>query len=231
MLKIALLNFKWLLTKIGALTPHHLLHQFQMVVNYMKLGRWMVTNGFIDPHRVRTRKMVFSHLAERIKDQKVLYLEFGVFQGASLKFWSNALKNPDSQLFGFDSFEGLPEDFDVDGPYQKGTFDVQGALPKIDDKRVSFVKGWFENTLPTFVVPAHDTLLITLDADLYSSTVTVLNHLKPWIKKGVFLYFDDMSRPDHEPKAFTEFMEETGLKFSCVVTDYPLNCTIFECIG
>ena len=42
-----------------------------------------------------------------------------------------------------------------------------------------------------------------LDADLYSSISYVLNHFKNDIKKGFLLVFDDMNRPDHEPKAFS----------------------------
>ena len=65
----------------------------------------------------------------------VLYLEFGVFEGASMRRWSTALKNPASLLHGFDSFEGLPEDFDF--KYPKGHFDVGGSLPDIDDDRIT----------------------------------------------------------------------------------------------
>lgn len=230
MMKPVLRLFKAGLTRAGAHVPDVALHQLQMVVNYMKLGRWAATHDFMPP-RVRDRDAVFEAVAERVRDRDVLYMEFGVWEGKSMRFWSNALKNPKSKLHGFDSFEGLPEDFDVKGPYTKGSFDVGGRIPKIDDPRVKFIKGWFEDTLPKYQVPSHETLVICLDADLYSATIFVLRQLKDHIKPGTFIYFDDMSRPDHEPRAFDEFVAETGRRFRPVVADMPLNRMFFECIG
>lgn len=54
----------------------------------------------------------------------MLYLEFGVYKGESLRYWARELKHPDSKLHGFDSFEGLPKDFDVNGRYGKSAFNV-----------------------------------------------------------------------------------------------------------
>jgi hypothetical protein len=147
-----------------------------------------------------------------------------------MRWWSRALRHPESRLHGFDSFEGLPEDFDVAGGYPKGRFSTGGVPPQIDDLRVEFFQGWFEDTLPSYDLPDHDVLVITLDADLYSSTIFVLNRLRDAIRPGTFVYFDDLSRPDHEPKAFDEFMRESGLRFRPVVADRSLNNAAFECV-
>ena len=223
--------FKHFLTLIGSRFSRHYLHQLQMVVNYMMLGRWMSEHNFRFNHRVRDNYAVFGAVAKRVRDQRVMYLEFGVFKGASMRYWSRELKHPETKLHGFDSFEGLPEDFDFYGPYTKGTFNVAGLLPKIDDARVQFFKGWFDQVLPNYSVPEHDVLVINMDADLYSSTICVLRHLRKYIKPGTFIYFDNMSRPEHEPRAFAEFMRESGLKFEPVSADIPLNCVFFRCIG
>jgi hypothetical protein len=228
MRKAVLQRFKQFLTILGAWMPAPGLHQLQMVVNYMKLGNWVAKNNFKIERRVPKRDAVFAAVAEQVRDMRVLYLEFGVFRGASMRYWSNVLKNPNARLYGFDSFEGLPEDFDVGGPHVKGTFDVKGAIPKIDDPRVEFVKGWFEHTLPTFQLPEHEALVIVLDADLYSSTDCVLHHLSPFVNIGDFIYFDDMSRPDHEPAAFKKFISESGYRFRLVSADYSLNTAFFE---
>lgn len=225
-------SFKKLLTLVGARISASKLHQLLMVVNYMKLGRWMTDNHFRIKQRAPNRVAVFGAVAERICEARVLYLEFGVHKGASMRYWSNALKHTEAKLHGFDSFEGLPEDFDdVGGRYRKGYFDVAGKPPDIDDPRVEFFKGWFDQILPTYLPPEHDVLVITMDADLYSSTIYVLRHLRSYIKPGTFIYFDEMSRPEHEPRAFREFMEESELKFQLVAADESLNNAFFECVA
>ena len=127
---------------------------------------------------------------------------------------------------------GLPEDFDVlNGPCHKGRFSTGGVAPVIHDARVEFFKGWFDQVLPAYRPPEHEVLFITLDADLYSSTICVLRHLMPWIQPGTFIYFDELSRPEHEPKAFDEFMKETGRAFELVCADRTLNRAVFKCVA
>jgi hypothetical protein len=224
---LLLRSFKSALTKVGANVSPSTLHQAQMAVNYMRLGQWVDAHGYRFGHRVRNRTKVFDVVAQRVGKQEVLYLEFGVFMGASMRYWSNALTNPASKLHGFDSFEGLPEEFDM--AHGKERFNVGGVIPKIDDPRVQFFKGWFSESLPKYTVPEHETLVICMDADLYSSTIFVLRHLRPWIRKGTYIYFDDMSRPEHEPRAFDEFMAETGRAFEPVAADVTLNTAFFLC--
>ena len=204
-----------------------------MILNYIKLGKWMQTNGFYTNSRFANRNEVFDSVLNEIKEEKVLYLEFGVKYGTSMKYWSDKLKNSESVLNGFDSFEGLPESWDS-YLYTKGHLTTEGNIPKIDDNRITFFKGWFSDVLPTYSLPdtsTFDKVVIMLDADLYSSTSYVLNHFKNDIKKDFLLFFDNMNRPDHEPKAFSEFMKSSGLKFNLRATDFALNRCFFKCIG
>jgi hypothetical protein len=94
------------------------------------------------------------------------FLEFGVCTGHSIRFWSQINRDPQSRFIGFDSFEGLPEDWTRN--YPKGSLDVGGAVPQIDDERVSFVKGWFQNTLPGFLngFTPRSRLVVHSDSDL-----------------------------------------------------------------
>jgi hypothetical protein len=203
-----------------------------MALNYMKLGRWMRDHRFVFPVLLPTREDIFRHVAGLVADRRVLYLEFGVYEGRSMEFWSRALLNPASSLHGFDSFEGLPEPFDdAVGRYKEGHFDLGGRQPDIADPRVRFFRGWFDQTLPNYEPPEHDVLVVTMDADLYSSTMVALRALRPYFRPGTYLYFDDLSRPEHEARAFDEFMQESGLRFGPFAAEVTLNRAVFICEG
>lgn len=53
-----------------------------------------------------------------------------------------------------------------------------GVPPIIDDPRIRFFKGWFEDTLPTYQAPKANVVILNMDADLYSSTIFVLRTLR-----------------------------------------------------
>lgn len=220
-------HFKCLLTAAGARLPQSALIQIQALVNYLAIGRWMRERGFVFSNRAGRREEVWDAMISRLSNRNVLYLEFGVANGVSIRYWSNNLKNPNATLHGFDSFEGLPE---KGGPWRKGQFDTDGRVPKIDDARVRFFKGWFDQVLPTYAIPPHDVLVLNLDADLYSSTIFVLEFLRPYIKPGTLLYFDEMNHVDHEPRAFDEFVAKSKLNFKPVHADRTLAHVSFECV-
>jgi len=162
-----------------------------------------------------------------IDNEAVAYLEFGVFEGASLRYWAARLTNPDSVLHRFDSFAGLPETFDAAHP--QGHFNRANHPPTISDPRVTFQVGWFTDTLPSFQVPTDRRLVLTMDADLYSSTKFVLDTLEAHIQSGTLIYFDELSRVDHEPAAFDDFQRSSGKRFEPIVFERSLNTGAFIC--
>ncbi len=79
--------------------------------------------------------------------------------------------------------------------------------PEIEDNRVKFYQGLFQQTLNGFLksyVP-NERRIIHLDADLYSATIYVLTTITPILRKGDILFFDEFNVPLHEFKAFTEW--------------------------
>jgi hypothetical protein len=214
------------LTRLGEHVTATQIQKLNACLNYLEVGRWLKANGFRSAARHGNRDELYRALASRIAQQKVLYLEFGVWQGTSLRRWCKLLQNPDSSLHGFDSFEGLPEDWDARRP--QGTFDVRGALPKFDDPRVVLHKGWFNETLPAFALPEHDRLVINVDADLYSSTIYVLDQLRDAMRPGTVIIFDEFCDRLHELRAFGEFLEKTGMRFDFVGGTGNLEQAAFE---
>jgi hypothetical protein len=126
-------HLKWLLTLLGARFSDHALLQLQAFINYLRIGRWMYNQGLFFPDRVSSREDVWAAMITKLRNQKVLYMEFGVAYGESISYWSRELKNPASALHGFDSFEGLPEH------YQHGrrpllVYDIRVKLPPASHK-------------------------------------------------------------------------------------------------
>jgi hypothetical protein len=199
-------------------------------LNYAYTGRWMKEHGYSPIYLLKRRRDLIAKVGNLIGDGEVLYMEFGVYRGESIKQWSQLLKNSASRLHGFDSFEGLPEEWDDHSAaaLKKGHFSTQGKVPEIADSRVEFFKGWFENTLSTYEFVESPTLVIFLDADLYSSTSHVLRTLRPHIKVGTIIYFDEFWDPHHEMKAFEEFLGETGMRFELLAAAWGLNNVAFR---
>ncbi|MDQ3526244.1 MAG: class I SAM-dependent methyltransferase [Chloroflexota bacterium] len=141
-----------------------------------------------------------------------LVLEFGVAAAQSINFIADMLKT--ERIYGFDSFEGLPEDWT--NLYRKGYFAAHG-LPEVRDN-VELVVGWFDKTLPSFLEQhPEDVSYLHVDCDLYASTKIIFDLLGHRIKPGTVIVFDEyFNYPtwrDHEHKAFSEFVAAHELKF------------------
>jgi len=144
-----------------------------------------------------------------------MILEFGVYSGSSINHIAAQL--PERAIFGFDSFEGLPE------TWRPGF--VQGAfktnLPAVRDN-VNLVVGWFDETLPKFVIehPHESLALLHVDCDLYSSTKTIFSLLCDHIVAGTIIVFDEyFNYPEwrlHEHKAFQEFVISRAIKYEYI---------------
>ena len=220
---------KYWLTCTGRLVPSRVIYNLDAAVNYLEVGRWMRAHGYDTTRRVERREQLFDIVAVQVAQRDVLYMEFGVFKGATTRYWSKLLRNPSSKLHGFDSFEGLPENWLPQRP--KGHFSLQGQAPQIDDPRVRFFPGWFEQTLLGYIFPAHDILVLNFDADLYASTIFVLNTVERQIGPGTYIYFDEFNHRSHELRAFSEFTERTGMKWSLLGASRCLDHVLFQRIA
>jgi hypothetical protein len=140
--------------------------------------------------------------------------EFGVFGGGTLK--AVAAARSGRETYGFDSFEGLPEDWRPNIP--AGAFTAEVA-PEVDGATI--VAGWFADTLPGFLAEHPGPVaFLHLDADLYSSTKTVLDAIGGRLRPGSVVLFDEyFNYPGwerHEHRAWREFVERNGVKFEYV---------------
>jgi hypothetical protein len=154
-------------------------------------------------------------LKDQQLDQPVNYLEFGVAAGRSFKWWVEHNQNADSRFFGFDTFTGLPEDWNM---FKAGAMSTNGIVPDVNDDRAFFIKGLFQDSLPGFLKTFQDNnrKIIHLDADLYSSTLYVLTMLHPYLKKNDVLLFDEFAVPQHEFLAFSNFIQAYRFEYEVI---------------
>ena len=146
-----------------------------------------------------------------------LWLEFGVASGNTINYIS---KFTNDKVYGFDSFEGLPEKW-RDG-FDKGCFNRNGNFPKVNSN-VELIKGWFDETLPNFIKNHNKKVsFIHMDADLYSSTKCIFNNLKDYIDKDCIIIFDELVNypgfdgDTGELKAFYEFITENKVDYEWI---------------
>lgn len=167
-------------------------------------------------HRPSARLFGFGtrvlELALRHASVDGLTLEFGVYHGRSLRYIAEHVR---SGLHGFDSFRGLPEDWKAGE--RAGSYSTGGRKPEMPG-HVTLHEGWFEDTLPGFLAENRGRVrLAHLDCDLYSSTRTVLAHLRPRLVEGSILVFDDYTGypgwREHEFRALREFAREHSLSY------------------
>lgn len=138
-------------------------------------------------------------------------MEFGVGAGSSLQIICNAT---DRKVIGFDSFEGLPENWATSKHivFAKGSFKYEPPEIK-GDADVELIHGWFKDTIPVWKEENKGPIaFLHIDSDLYSSCATVLTELNDQIKSGTILLFDELIDYEYweqgEWKALQEWLAE-----------------------
>lgn len=147
-------------------------------------------------------------------DRGGLIAEFGVFRGASI---NHLARHTERTIHGFDSFEGLPEKWGEG--FEAGKFRIDG-LPRVREN-VVLHKGWFDEVLPGFREAHPEPVdFLHMDADLYSSTATVLEMLGDRIRPGTVIVFDEfLGYPGWEQGeflAFREFVARRDVEFEYI---------------
>lgn len=190
---------------------------FIFLFYYNKLIIWIYRNkkritycDFYTPLRDYNKRFsLYDHVLTeyQLSDAPIIYLEFGVASGSSFKWWLSKNNSSESRFYGFDTFEGLPENW---GVYEKGA--MSSLIPTVNDSRAMFIKGLFQDTLNQHLIQIDNLLrndsrrIIHMDADLYSATAYTLSQLYPYLKKGDLILFDEFSVALHEFKAYDEFV-------------------------
>jgi O-methyltransferase len=153
-------------------------------------------------------------------------IETGTWRGGASIFMRAVLKAheiQDRRVYVADSFEGLPKPDPVKYPKDAGdthyTFDflavsleqVQENFRRHDllDDQVTFLKGWFRDTLPAL---KHNTWsVVRLDGDMYESTWDGLINLYPNLSPGGYIIIDDYGAVPACKEAVEDYRRENGI--------------------
>ncbi len=157
--------------------------EMEKCYNYFK--KHFKTSIFLSSDKIREyalKKSIKNDL-----NQSQFYLEFGVYVGKSINFFASNLK---TKIYGFDSFEGLNEDW-VGHARSSGHLDLKGVTPKVKEN-VVLIKGEVEETLVKFLEEKKPIInFMHIDLDTYNPSKFVLNHTKKYMSKDAIILFDD----------------------------------------
>ncbi|HSX37468.1 MAG TPA: TylF/MycF/NovP-related O-methyltransferase [Chlamydiales bacterium] len=142
-----------------------------------------------------------------------LFIELGTYKGRTTNFL--AALNPHKMIYTFDSYLGLPADWDqgdIIFPADCLAWPKNEPLPPFL-LNVALKIGWFSDTLPTFAALQDEPIaFLHVDCDIYESTSQALDILGPMIVHETVILFDEFYNyptfRDHEYRAFQEFLKK-----------------------
>jgi len=221
--------------KLIELLPGHIrsIDDRQLLTNFIEL----------DPIFAGDRSK-FDIVGTRIKWQKDVikhvgiegyWMEFGVREGSSIGWVLE--ERPNQEMHGFDSWEGLPEAWNVGSKvFEKGDMNVD--MPQFDPN-IHLWKGWFEDTIDPWKEHHKGNIAyLHIDSDLYSSANCVLTKLNDRIVPGTLIVFDELINfrlsgkmkfwHEHEWKALCEWLEKYQRKIEPVARTcmYQAACKV-----
>ena len=187
---------------------------------------------FVQPHLgqamvFRSQGAIREHALGRLPSYEGLCLEFGTGWFNSIRLFSTHLSNhrPEQIIYGFDTFEGLPEEW-------PGTDAGIGAFhtptPTDLPANIRLIKGVVQDTAPGFLQEQNAPIrFLHMDLDLYAPTLAVLKAALPYLRPGTTILFDEFTGyagyRHGEFKAWHEFVPHltaAGLGFRYAAFSY-----------
>ena len=192
-------------------SPFKMYEKEQLEKSYNHFKKFFKNAVFLDSLGVR--KYSIKRASKNDPNQEYYYLEFGVWRGHTINYMSEHVH----KFYGFDSFEGLREDWVGMDDKPKGTFNLNKKIPKLNSN-VTPIVGWIQDTLKPFLEKEKPKInFIHVDVDTYETTKYILENVKPFILKGTIILFDELYNIPGwdvgEYKALTEVFNEDEYKF------------------
>ena len=178
---------------------------------YNEFKKYFKTSTFIKSSEIK--KYAIKKSIKNNSDVKLLCLEFGVWKGDSI----NLLSKYTNKIYGFDSFEGLKDDWHGFSGIAEESFNLNKKLPKVN-KNVELIPGWIEETLDKFLDENKFKIkFINIDVDTYKTSKYILERINPLLVENAIIIFDELyNYPGWdvgEYKALKEVFSENEYKF------------------
>lgn len=204
-----------ILRALGKLLPGEYAKTF-FYLNFIKAPRKFLRLSINSFYRMDHIYDVLKEF-QRVKG-KFSILEFGVAGGRSFTkhlFATKYLSMSDRvMVYGFDTFEGMPEMVDnknkdlignddwIPGEF-KGDYEELNAYCRSKYINFQLYKGLFKDSLTSTVLENLDIyqpILIWVDCDYYTSTKSIFEKLLPKIPNGCVVYFDELDNINYGSK-------------------------------
>lgn len=180
-----------------------------------------------------------------LNGQPGTFLEFGVYGGRTFEYLAIQIldKSPQSKLYGFDSWKGLPkETLGVWFPerHSKGKMATPACavvrkLSELNikvgqDDRFHLISGFFCNSLThKLQATINNLIFVNVDVDIHSSTIELLEFITPLVQIGTVIFLDNWADPNDckirndkwgEHLAFEQWLEKNP---SIKVSEHDIN--------
>ena len=97
---------------------------FLLLMGYtLHLSKWIKKQNktlkfndfFVFKKKYDKRELLYEYVIKQqnLENETIDYLEFGVASGKSFQWWLKRLTNDKNKFYGFDTFEGLPENWGI----------------------------------------------------------------------------------------------------------------------
>ena len=205
---------------------------------YQSVIETILSNGMTLVSKERLQNLYNQCL--KFKNTSYSFVECGVAKGGCLAMMKFA-SGKKNKIFGFDSFEGMPNTIDEDisnynkscplNDFGKVGDNVSGEIENVyntfeklnlDMNNVSLVKGYFEDTLQ--IKESMDYIgkiaVLRLDGDWYASTKVCLEKLYDKVIEGGIIIIDDYGHFIGAKRATDEFIAKNNIKSPLIKTDY-----------
>ena len=159
------------------------------------------------------------------------FVECGVWRGGCLAVMAKIANEGklERKVYGYDSFEGLPEQSAKDnghgseyvGDCVASENDVWKTFDewRVTKTNTTLFSGWFKDTLPKTVSRIDKISVLRIDGDWYESTKNCLEYFYDKVCEGGYIIIDDYNTWSGCKNAVDEFINERHLNVDLSFTD------------